>query len=183
MSHQSLPRAVPPFLLAIVLLATVSAGSAAGGNPTPTAHMPPPIGSPAAAPAQGTPVSAIFLPLITQDNAYRPTATPTRQPACALPAVVDAGMSITVTPDDRSPLEQRVGRVPFTVTFHAQAGGGVAPYSFCWDIEPDGQRDAAGDRPTFTLTRPDVYTPLVVVTDANGHGLYVGTPPAAGGSR
>jgi hypothetical protein len=67
------------------------------------------------------------------------------------------------------------------------ASGGAPPYSFCWDVEPDGHRDASVPDPSFTLTRTGVYQPFVVVIDAQGNGQYIGTPPTGsprrGGSR
>jgi len=131
-----------------------------------------------------TAVGQSFIPVIVQQNPYNPTrtatptATPTPLPPCALPSAVDAFIVVTVTPNETSPLEQLVGRVPFRVQLAADVSGGVAPYSFCWDIEPDGHRDAEERNPVITLTRPGAYHPFLVVTDAQGRGQYVGNPPS-----
>ncbi len=133
--------------------------------------------------ATPTPVAQSFIPVIVQHNLYNPTrtstptATPTPLPPCALPSTIDASIVITVTPNQSSPLEQLVGRVPFTVQFVTSVSGGTAPYSFCWDVEPDGHRDAQAPNPIIALTRPGIYHPFLVVTDAEGMGQYVGSPP------
>ena len=74
-------------------------------------------------------------------------------------------------------MDQIVGKAPFTANLSASATGGVAPYSYCWDIEPDGHQDATGASATFTPARAGIFNPLVVAIDAEGHGRYIGAPP------
>ena len=141
-----------------------------------------------------TPVAVLYLPVIasgfvslptatttataTASPTATPTPTPTLPPPCPLPAERDDRMTITVSPNRATALEQLVGRVPFTVNMAASASGGVEPYSFCWDLEPDGHQDATVANPTFTLTRAGAVQPLIVVFDAQGNGQYAGIPPA-----
>jgi hypothetical protein len=140
-------------------------------------------------------VSAIYLPVVgsnvtdlptatptqtfTPTPTATPTATPTPPPACTLPAQSDTSIVLTITPNRDTALEQLVGRAPFTVNMTAAVTGGTPPYTYCWDLEPDGHQDASIADPTFTLIRAGAYDPLLVVFDSEGRGQYVGTPPAA----
>lgn len=149
--------------------------------------------------ATPTPVAVIYLPAIIAEFVALPTATPTATatatptgtptptptlpPPCPLPAHVAAQISLVVLPNSASSLEQMVGRVPFTVHLLATASGGSPPYSFCWDIEPDGHFDALVADPTFILTRPGVFNPFVVVIDAAGNGTYIGAPVGQQGGQ
>jgi hypothetical protein len=142
-----------------------------------------------------TPATALYLPLIasafvdlpaatptataTPAPTATPTATPTLPPACPLPAQRDDGVSLTVSPNRNSALEQMVGKVPFTVSMVVSVTGGTPPYTYCWDVEPDGHQDATSADPSFTFSRAGAFNPLIVVIDAQGNGQYIGTPPVA----
>ena len=168
----------------LAILAVAAPGTAAPAHPR----------SDETATATATPASSIYLPVIANGFTNLPTATPTEAPtgtptstatptatlapACPLPAQRDDSIILTVSPNRNRALEQMVGKVPFTVNMSAAVSGGAPPYTYCWDLEPDGHQDAVVANPTFTLSRAGAYQPLIVVFDAQGQGQYTGVPPA-----
>jgi hypothetical protein len=156
---------------------------------------PPGMAAPRISDDTPTPAIALYLPWIASDFVGLPTATPTETstptptatatatptlaPPCPLPAERASAIAVTVSPNRASALEQMIGRAPFSVNLSAAVSGGIAPYSYCWDVEPDGHFDALTADLTVTLLHPGVLNPLLVVFDAQGQGQYVGTPPAS----
>jgi hypothetical protein len=173
----------------LVVLAVAAPGLAAPARPAagylPTATSTPAksiylpwiandfIGLPTATPTE----TATPMPTPTLTPTTTPTPTPTLPPPCPLPAQSDDGITLSVSPNRSTGLEQMVGKAPFMVSLTASASGGTPPYTFCWDIEPDGHRDAVVANPTFTLTHAGIVDPLVVVLDTLGNGRSIGIPP------
>ena len=110
---------------------------------------------------------------------HTPTPSPTVPPPCAIPPVINLDMTLAITPNSTEGLDRLVGRVPFSVTLSAHVAGGEPPYTYCWDIEPDGKRDSTAANLSLLITTKGIYQPFVVATDALESGLYSGTPPAA----
>jgi hypothetical protein len=76
--------------------------------------------------------------------------------------------SITVLPalvTTASPLRIN-GTAPFPVWFHADPGGGMAPYNVVWTFGPG--ESAAGTLVEFTFASPGNFTVRLAVTDAFG---------------
>jgi hypothetical protein len=159
------PTATPDASPAIIYLPVIIRDFAGLPTATPTETMTPTE-------------TATPTPTPSHTPTFTPTPTPTIPPPCAVPAVINLDMSLAVTPNSSQGLEGLVGRVPFTITLTAEVSGGSPPYIYCWDIEPDGRRDATAAAASFVITSKGIYQPFVVATDATGHGVYIGAPPA-----
>lgn len=72
----------------------------------------------------------------------------------------DIPLSVSITAD------LRTGKLPLTVTFAADASGGVDRYDFTWDFGDGG--GSHGTRAVHTFTTPGRYTVTVFVRDSLG---------------
>ena len=62
---------------------------------------------------------------------------------------------------------QLCGTAPLAVKFSAQAGGGAPPYTYSWDFG-DGAPPSPEQSPAHIYTEPELYSPILTVTDAAG---------------
>lgn len=113
--------------------------------------------------------------LLTACGAMSPTPAPTPIPIpTRIPPTKIPVLTATILPDAETSFRQVAGRAPFTVTFTAKVAGGVAPYTYAWDLDGDEKMDSAqASPPPVVYTKPSAYDAVVMVTDANGQAVRV----------
>lgn len=127
-------------------------------------------------------VLCLWAALVVGCGGATPTAVPTQRgpapgprltPAVAAtreaPATPEGGLEVSILPDAEKSYADVAGRAPFTVSLRASLQGGVAPFSFQWDLDGDGKADSsAADPAPFAFGEPRAYTTTVTVRDGNG---------------